>query len=319
MGMGCWAIGGPFSAGERGLSYGLVDDAESIATVHAALDAGIRLFDTAAVYGTGHSERILAQALKGRQEVLVSTKIGLSFDEQSKQLFGNDTNPLHVQPAIDSCLRRLRRDCIDLLFLHVNDLAVEQAELIFEQMELARQAGKIQAYGWSTDFPANVSAIASQPGFAAVQHAMNVFQDVPAMNSCIAKHQLTSLIRSPLAMGVLTGKFDFQTKFPANDIRSADKNWRPSYFYEGKVEPDLLHQLNAVRELLKSDGRTLAQGALCWLWAKSNRALPLPGARTVTQMQDNAGALTFGPLTENVVEEIEDLIQREPGVEPKEL
>ncbi len=319
MGMGCWAIGGPFFSGEQALSYGQVVDSESIATVHAAHDAGIQLFDTAAVYGAGHGEVILGKALKGRSDVMISTKIGLDFDQQSKQLFGQDINPENVLPAIDACLKRLQREDIDLLLLHVNTLPLEQAAPLFEQMQLALQAGKVRAFGWSTDFPASVEAMASQPGFKAVQHAMNIYNDVPAMNTCIAQHQLTSLIRSPLAMGVLTGKFDGQSALPANDIRSADESWSPPYFVDGKVAPELLVRLEAVRELLKSDGRSLAQGALCWILAKSDRAIPLPGARNVKQIEDNAGALSFGPLPASVMDEIETLIQREPEGEAKEL
>lgn len=319
MGMGCWAIGGPFYAGDQALGYGNTNDADSLATIEAAYDAGIRLFDTAAVYGCGHAERLLGQSLKDKEDALIVSKIGLNFDEKSKQLFGNDTNPSNILPAIDSCLQRLQRDRIDLVLLHINTLDLGTAKPLFQQMELARQSGKVRAYGWSTDFPDHAHAMASMPGFEAVQHAMNIFHDVPAMNQCIKSRQLTSLIRSPLAMGVLTGKFDKTSLLGANDIRGADDNWSPPYFSSGKVGDGYLKRLQAVRELLQLDGRTLPQGALSWIMAKSDRAIALPGARTVAQIQENAKALEFGPLPKNAMLEIETLIQREPETAPREL
>lgn len=144
------------------LGYANSDDAESIRTIHAALANGIRLFDTAAVYGAGHAERLLARALKGRPDALIATKIGIVIDEDNKLLLGEDTAPTGVLPAIDRCLSRLDRDRIDLLLLHLNDLSVAKAEPIFDMMEQAVNAGKIRAYGWSTDLPRSVQAVAAR-------------------------------------------------------------------------------------------------------------------------------------------------------------
>jgi len=93
LGMGCWAIGGPFYHGEESLGWGAVDDQESIRTLHAAYDHGIRIFDTAAVYGAGHSERVVGTAIGGREDCIVVTKLGIKFDESSRQLIGPETNP----------------------------------------------------------------------------------------------------------------------------------------------------------------------------------------------------------------------------------
>lgn len=314
LGMGCWPIGGPFYAGDEPLGFSGAEDGESLRTIHAALDAGIRLFDTAAVYGAGHAERLLGKALKDRPEALIISKIGMGFDEGSKQVLEDETNPATVLPAIERCLGRLQRDCIDVMLLHLNALPVETAAPIFAEMEKARQAGKIRAYGWSTDFPASAEAMAGQQGFLGIEHAMNVFVDVPTIQAAVERHDLVAFIRSPLAMGILTGKFDRDSKMAEDDVRASNAVWR-DYFQDGRVAPKYLNGLAAVKELLQTGGRTLAQGALCWLMAKSERNIPLPGARTVAQMQDNAGAVAHGKLPQAVMDEIETLLQREPDDE----
>ncbi|MEL6641950.1 MAG: aldo/keto reductase, partial [Pseudomonadota bacterium] len=206
LGMGCWPIGGAMYAGDTALGYTGADDKTSLRTIHAALDHGITFFDTAAAYGTGHSEVLLGQALKGRPEALVATKIGFQIDETTKQIDGPDNSPANVMPAINACLRRLDRDCIDLLLLHQNARPIDEANAMFDEMEKARNLGKIRSYGWSTDFSESAAALAGRDGFVAVEHAMNVFIDTPRIQSTLLKHDLTPLIRSPLAMGLLSGK-----------------------------------------------------------------------------------------------------------------
>lgn len=316
LGMGCWAIGGPFYSGEQCLGFSNVDDKTSTRTIHAAVEAGIRLFDTAAVYGTGHSERLLGAALKDQHDAVIISKLGTAIDEESRQVLGNDTDSAHVESAIDASLKRLQRDHIDMMLLHLNSLSLEMATPIFEQMECARMSGKIRAYGWSTDFPTSTAAMARMKGFTAVEHAMSVFVDVPTIQETIKQHELVALIRSPLAMGILTGKFDDTSIVPDDDVRSVNSD-RRDYFRDGKVAPKYLENLAAIRELLQTGGRTLAQGALGWLMAKSDRNIPLPGARTVEQIQDNAGAIIHGPLPADVMAEIETLIQRDPEGEAR--
>jgi aryl-alcohol dehydrogenase-like predicted oxidoreductase len=316
LGMGCWAIGGRFFDGDQPLGFPDADDDVSARTLHAALDAGIRVFDTAAVYGTGHSERLLGTALKGRNDALIISKLGTAFDEQTRQVLADQTDAADVKVAIDGSLRRLQRDHIDVMLLHLNALPVAVATPIFEEMEKARQAGKVRAYGWSTDFPASTAAMAGMQGFIGIEHAMNVFIDVPSIQSTVEQHDLIAFIRSPLAMGLLTGKFDRSSIVPSDDVRSVNSEKR-DYFRDGKASPKHLANLQAVRDLLQTGGRTLAQGALGWLMAKSDRNLPLPGARTVEQVTDNAGAIDFGPLPDDVMRQVETIIRREPEGEPR--
>lgn len=311
LGMGCWPIGGPFYQGEQPLGYANAEDGEALRAIHAALDGGVRLFDTAAVYGAGHAERLLGEALKNRPDALVISKIGIGFDETTRQVTGAETDPAGFMPAIERCLGRLQRDRIDVLLLHLNELPILQAGPVFRAMDDARRAGKIRAFGWSTDFPDSVAAMAGLEGFLAVEHAMNLFVDVPTMQDTVERNDLVAFIRSPLAMGVLTGKYDRRAVLPTDDVRSTNEAWR-DYFHDARVKPIYLEKLDAVRDLLRTGGRSLAQGALCWLMAKSARNIPLPGARTAAQMEDNAGAIAHGKLPDDVMADIETLIEREP-------
>jgi aryl-alcohol dehydrogenase-like predicted oxidoreductase len=133
----------------------------------------------------------------------------------------------------------------------------------------------------------------------------------------IDDHDLLSIVRSPLAMGLLTGKYRAGEATIANDIRAGNHHWL-DYFKDGRVAPAYAARLAAIRDLLQTDGRTLAQGALAWLWARSDRTIPVPGFRTVAQVEENLGALEKGPLPPDVMEEIETLIAREPEGEARE-
>lgn len=317
VGMGCWAIGGPFTAGTESWGYGDANDEQSEETIHAALDAGIQLFDTAPAYGAGHSERLLGKALKNRHDAVIVTKLGLAIDEVSRQILGEDSQPGSVASAIEGSLERLQRERIDVMLLHLNTLSVERAEGIFTELEKAVQAGKVGAYGWSTDFPESIAQTAHGASYKVVEHGMNIFMDVPTVQNTVRQHELTALIRSPLAMGVLTGKYGPDSVQPENDIRSTDAHWM-EYFDKGRPSADYLANLNALRELLQSDGRTLAQGALCWLLAKESFNVPVPGARTPDQAIENAGAIQCGPLSDTVMQEIETMVVRAPEGEPRE-
>lgn len=308
LGIGCWPIGGAlWSADGAALGYTNTNDTESIRAIHAAIDHGVTVFDTAAAYGAGHSERLLAKALKQQPDALVISKIGLAIDESSRTLLGEDSAPESVIPAIDASLGRLQRDTIDVVLLHINELSHDKAKPIFDEMERARSLGKIRAYGWSTDFTESIDHMAPREGFAAVEHAMHVLMDAPYMQKLIQERHLTALIRSPLAMGLLSGKYTVDHQLPSDDVRASNQGW-VSYYIDGKPNPVYVEKINAIRELLKSDGRTEVQGALAWLWARSPSNLALPGARTVKQVVGLAGALHHGPLSPVVMSQIDELV-----------
>ena len=129
MGMGCWAIGGPFWHKEKPLGWGQVDDAESIRAIHAALDLDITFFDTANQYGAGHSEVILGQALTGRRDqVVIGTKFFYLCDEVTKQAYGADASPDGIRSQCEDSLRRLKTDYIDLLQFHASEYPADEAQ-----------------------------------------------------------------------------------------------------------------------------------------------------------------------------------------------
>lgn len=311
LGLGGWAIGGPVFGGETNYGWGVVDDRQSEAAIAAAIDLGIRFFDTAPTYGAGHSETVLGQALRHHPDVLIGTKVGYEIDPATRQIKGADASSAAVRRGVEASLRRLQRDHIDIVHLHLNSLPVTEAEETFAALEDLRQDGKIRDFGWSTDFPESAKAFAQLPGFVSIQHAMNVFFRATDMIKTIEDKGLVSINRSPLAMGLLSGRFDASTELPKDDVRALTMDWL-SYFKDGRVSPAYLRQLESVRELLQSGGRTLVQGAIGWLWARSDRSLPIPGFRNKAQVIDLAGALRFGPLPRDVMDAIEAVIIREP-------
>lgn len=311
MGMGCWAIGGPFWRGDTPVGWGDVDDDESIRTVHACIDLGLNFFDTADVYGTGHSEKVLAKALKGRRDqVIIATKFGNVFDEASRQITGHDASPEYIRMACDASLKRLGTDYIDLYQFHIGGYPPDDAVIVRETLEELVSAGKIRAYGWSTDHPDLARIFAEGANCTAAQFQMNVLDDAPGMVSTCEEFDLAGINRGPLAMGLLTGKYTHDSRLAANDVRGSHSPEWIKYFVGGKPNPEWMAMVDAVREILTSDGRTLVQGALAWLWGRSTVTIPIPGIRTVSQAKENCRAMEFGPLTESQVAEIDQILNR---------
>jgi aryl-alcohol dehydrogenase-like predicted oxidoreductase len=306
LGMGCWAIGGPYHSGKTALSWGKVDDQESRAAIERAIDLGIRFFDTASSYGAGHSEEVLGAVLKNRPDVVVATKFGNMFDVATKQALGPNASPAFIRDSTEASLRRLQRDRIDLLQFHLNGYPVDEARAVFDTLDELRREGKIAAYGWSTDDVKGAEAFAGREGFVAIQHNLNVLDPAFDMIALVDRLELVSINRGPLAMGLLSGKFD-HAKLPEDDVRSSDAAWL-RYFKDGAIRPEFRSKLGAVRELLRSDGRTLVQGALAWIWATSPRTLPIPGFRNIVQVEENVGALAKGPLPASTMSEIATII-----------
>ena len=311
LGMGCWAIGGPFWSGETPNGWGEVDDEESIRAIHKALDLGVNLFDTANVYGAGHSERVLGRAFDGRRtQVVIATKFNAVFDETTRQVTGADTSSEGIRSACEDSLRRLNTDYIDLYQFHDNGYPAEKAAPIRETLEELVQEGKIRSYGWSTDFPERAQVFAQGPKCSAVQLQLNVLDDNPAMIALCEKENLAALNRGPLAMGLLTNKYTTEIKVAANDVRGEKSPEWMKYFKDGKPSPEWAAKRDAIREILTSKGRSISQGALAWNWARSEKTLPIPGFRTVAQVEENAGAMQFGPLTTEQMNEINGLLER---------
>ncbi|MFC0504375.1 aldo/keto reductase [Micromonospora costi] len=307
IGMGCWAIGGPlWGKGGQPFGWGEVDDDESVRTIHAALDAGVTLFDTASNYGAGHSERVLGRALAGRRDrAVIATKFGNRAEEATRQWTGTDASAAYAVRSLEESLRRLGTDHVDLYQLHINDLPAPAALDLVGTLEDLVTQGKIRAYGWSTDHPDSAEAFA-QAGkhCTAIQHDQSVLLDNAAMLAVCDTYDLASLNRGPLAMGLLTGS---QRAVGRDDVRGMAPDWLV-WFTDGRPTPQWAERVEQIRGVLTADGRTLAQGALGWLLARSPRTVPIPGARTVAQAEENFATLALGPIGADAVAEVERLL-----------
>lgn len=311
LGMGCWAIGGPAYRGSTPVGWGEVDDDESIRAIQRALELGVSFFDTADVYGAGHSEKVLGRALAGkRNQVVIATKFSNTFTEGDRQLTGSDSSPAYIRKACVASLKRLDTDYIDLYQFHNGGYPIEQAGEVRETLESLVQEGKIRFYGWSTDDPARERFFAEGPHCTAVQNQMNVLDDAPEMIRLCEELNLASINRGPLAMGLLTGKYTADSILGDNDVRGAQGPEWMKYFKNGRPNPEWFEKVNAIREILTSGGRSLVQGALAWLWGRSPRTVPIPGIRTVGQAEENARAMQFGPLSPDQMAEVKRILGR---------
>lgn len=308
MGMGCWAIGGvwtwvgveePFAAG-----WGKVDDTDSIKAIHSGIDAGVIFFDTAANYGAGHSERILGQALAGRRDkVVIATKFGHIVNEAERTVYGEDDKILdNVRQDCENSLRRLDTDYIDVYQLHAGDYDPEKAPLVREILEELVKEGKIRAYGWSTDLPDRAKIFAEGKNCTSIQFALNVFQDNKKVREVCKENDLAGINKSPLSRGLLTGKFTADTTFQEEDIRHG-------WSFKSGTGAESLGQLDDLREILTANGHSLAQASLAYIWALDERMIPIPGFKSVEQVEENAGAMNLGPLKEDQMIAIEEILQ----------
>ncbi|MGD0018954.1 MAG: aldo/keto reductase [Candidatus Limnocylindrales bacterium] len=315
VGMGCWAIGGPWAMMGAQAGWGIVDDAESTRAIHAALELGANLFDTAANYGAGHSERVLGAALKGRRDqAVIATKFGYDVDESARTVIPYGSSEAesdvagHVRENLEGSLRRLDTDHVDIYLLHVWGLTLDRALAVRDVLEELVAKGKVRTYGWSTDRPDAVEAFSTGPGCGVVEQELNLFTGSAELLALAERLNLASINRAPLGMGMLTGKITPQTRFRDDDIRQK-VDWFAG-IKDGRANQEWLDSLASIREILTSNGRTLAQGALAWIWGRSPATVPLPGFRTVAQVQENARAMEFGPLTPAQMAEIDRILGR---------
>ena len=280
VGIGTWALGGPFTFDGRDAGWGEVDDAESVRALRAAVDAGVTFVDTAPTYGTGHSERVVGRALAAlpssvRDAVIVATKFGLVIDEETRTGGGNDIRAAAIEAECEASLSRLGVDAIGLYQLHGGAETPAQAEDVVATLERLVAAGKIRAFGTSQDDPDTLAVFARSAGCVSVQTQANVFGWSAATLAAARARGLAVLARSPLAMGMVTGKYSATNRPNVGDVRLDTPWW--DYFDEDTM-PEWLQRLQQVRELLTVGGRTLVQGALGYLLSLDPAIIPLPGA-----------------------------------------
>lgn len=288
--MGCWGIGG---------QWGPVEEAEAIRTIHAALDLGVNLFDTADAYGSGVSEELVGKALRGRRDgVYIATKVG-NFGRRQGVALSYDS-PLHIELCCDASLGRMKIDAIDLYQCHLGDLA--EPSVFLEAFERLVEQGKIRAYGISTNSLAVAQAFNRDGKCAAVQLNYSLLNPGAATDLLpwCAANDIGTLIRGPIAQGVLAGKFTPETRF--DDIVRV--GWNEGAGREGFLRR--LEQVEQIRFLERPD-RTLAQAALQWVLDDPAVTCAIPGAKNVAQITSNAGAAD-GALSADDLDRLEGVM-----------
>jgi len=313
LGLGSWAIGGPLWYIQEGkrvpLYWGEIDDQESITSIQYAIEHGVNFFDTADSYGAGHSETILGKAIQGyRDDLVIASKFGDLFEPETKTWLGHDhpdgvVSEEYVRQALDASLKRLDTDYLDLYHFHMKKYTFEKAERLRDILEGLVEEGKIRYYGWSTPYAELAKAFTCGGHCASMQFNYNILERNPAMLELCGNNGLAAIARGPYAMGVLTGKYDRGSSFSVNDMRH---NWWD--LSKGK-EARQIEMLDAIRDLLISDGRSLPQAALGWLWAQGDFVVPIPGFKNRGQVESSVGALEFGPLSKGVVDQVENILR----------
>jgi aryl-alcohol dehydrogenase-like predicted oxidoreductase len=287
--MGCWGIGG---------QWGPVAEDEAIRTIHAALDLGVNLFDTADAYGLGVSEELVGKALKGRHDgVYVATKVGNFARRVGHPL--SFATPHHVYLCCDASLGRMKRDCIDLYQCHIGDLG--DPSIFLEAFAHLVDQGKIRFYAISTNSLDVLKRFNVNHGCAACQINYSLL-DRSAERDILPychEHNIGTLLRGPIAQGLLAGKFTEETHFD-DSVRAG---WN-----EGAGRERFLKRLAQVQQLrfLERPGRTLAQAALQFTLTNAAVTAPIPGAKNVAQITANAQAAD-GDLSPDELKRIDDV------------
>jgi len=283
VGTGLWAAGG---------QWGPVDDPKSLRAIDASLDAGINFFDTADVYGDGHSEEVLGKAMRGRRDqFIVATKIGwIGYDGKNNRSQYHTVEQLIA--GVETSLRRLQTDHVDLIQNHI-PYREPNTDVFIAGFERLRRDGKVRAYGLSSsnfeflqDFNSNGLCATLQIDYS----ILNRTAEDEIFPYC-QKNNIGVIVRGALAMGILSGKFTPETRFAAGDFR---RNW-----HENKEERQVfLADLDKVRQLQPlARGRTLSQLALRFVIDHPAVTIVIPGARSPEQVAENVQAGLLQPLT----------------------
>ena len=286
---GAWAIGG---------SWGNVDDNESLATLHAALDRGVNFFDTADVYGDGRSERLLARLKKERREKFyVATKAGRRLPAQTTEGYSRK----NLTAFVNRSLKNLHTETIDLLQLHCPPTGVYYQPEVFGILDDFVKAGKLRHYGVSVEKVEEALKAIEFPNVQSVQIIFNIFRQRPAelFFTEAQKRKVGILARVPLASGLLSGKMSHASRFAKDDHRNFNR--RGEEFDRGETFSgvDFETGLKAVEQLKKRvpPGASLARFALRWILEFPAVTCAIPGAKHPAQITDNLAASDLPPLS----------------------
>ncbi|MGD2206686.1 MAG: aldo/keto reductase [Anaerolineae bacterium] len=300
---GAWAIGG---------TWGRVDDDESIAALHKALDLGVNLIDTADVYGDGHSERLVGRVVRERpgERIYVATKAGRRLSPHVADGYNRE----NLTAFVERSLRYLAVDSLDLVQLHCPPTEVYYRPEVFGILDDLVAAGKIRYYGVSVEKVEEALKAIEYPNVQTVQLIVNMFRHRPAelLFPQAQARRVGILARVPLASGLLTGKMRPDTTFEQSDHRNFNREGKA--FDVGETFSGVPYEvgLKAVEELRPwvPEGATLAQMALRWILHFEAVSCAIPGAKRPSQAADNAGASDLPPLSAETLATVRDTYDR---------
>lgn len=301
--LGSWAIGG---------EWGETDDQEALKTLHRALDLGVNFFDTADVYGDGRSERLLARLRKERPESFhVATKAG----RRLKPHVASGYNRENLTAFVERSLKNLEVEALDLLQLHCPPTEVYYMPEVFGVLDDLVDAGKLQYYGVSVEKVEEGLKALEYPNVQTVQIIFNIFRQRPAdlFFREAKRRRVGILARVPLASGLLTGKMRKETTFGPNDHRQFNR--RGEAFDRGETFSGVDYEtaLQAVERLrpLVPEGQTMTQMALRWILMFPAVSCAIPGARRVSQVEENVSAADLPPLSISTMQAIQEIYNQD--------
>lgn len=300
---GAWAIGA---------AWGPVDDAESMAALHRAIDLGVNFIDTADVYGDGHSERLIARLLSERpgEQIVVATKAGRRLPQQTPEGYTRE----NLASWIDRSLKNLETDCLDLVQLHCPPNDVYYMPEVFGFMDDFIAAGKIRHYGVSVEKIEQALKAIEYPNVQTVQIIFNLFRQRPAelFFQQAKLRQVGVLARVPLASGLLAGKISAATPFAEDDHRRFNRHGEAfdrGETFSGVDFETALQGVEALRSIVPP-GVSLAQLALRWILMHDAVSCAIPGARRPSQVDDNVSAVELPPLCDATMASIQQIYDR---------
>jgi aryl-alcohol dehydrogenase-like predicted oxidoreductase len=309
IGLGAWQLGA---------DWGDVSEADAHATLQAAVDAGVTFIDTADVYGDGRSEQIIGSFIKDKPHLTVATKMG----RREPQTVANYTLD-NFRRWTDRSRANLGVEALDLVQLHCPPTPVFSSGEVYDALDTLVQEKRIRAYGVSVEKVDEALAAIARPGTASVQIILNAFRLKPLERvlPAAAEAGVGIIARVPLASGLLSGRYDEHTTFPADDHRAYNRHGEAFDVGETFAGVDYETGLEAVRRLrpLVPPGVTMAQFALRWIVDQAGVTVVIPGARNAGQAQANAAAAGLAPLpteTQAAVKAIYDELIR-PAVHDK--
>ena len=269
--------------------YSNRDDAESVATIHHALDRGLNFLDTSDVYGPHTNELLIGKAIAGRRkDVFLATKFGMSRDPANEAARGVNGRPEYVKASCDASLKRLGIEQIDLYYQHRVDKTVPIEDTVGAMAELV-QAGKVRYLGLSEASAATIERACKVHPIAALQSEYSLWTRDPEVTGTLAacrKHGVSLVAYSPLGRGFLTGAFSKPEDIPADDYR---RRFSPRFQAENFNRN--LELVEKVKQLAGAKGTTASQVALAWVLAQGEDIIPIPGTKRRTYLDQNIAAL----------------------------